>query len=89
MIVTLEISHYPLKDDYEEEIISFIQRLKRNEKLTIITNAMSTQIKGEYDIIIPYVFNNLKEILSVGSTSSTIIKLIPRDLPIEVSYDPD
>ena len=83
MITTLEISHYPLRDDYEEDIINFIKELKKKKDITVITNAMSTQVKGEYDVIIPHIFSCLKGVVASGSTSSTVIKLIPRDLPIE------
>jgi len=83
MIATLEISHYPLRDDYEADIINFIKELKKKKGIIVITNAMSTQVKGEYDEVVAIVFGSLKKIFDRGVMSSTIIKLIPRDLPIE------
>jgi uncharacterized protein YqgV (UPF0045/DUF77 family) len=81
MIFTIEISHYPLINDYEEDIISFIQQLHEIPNIIVRTNAMSTQVKGEHFIILPAI----GEIISKlgGKTSSTILKIIPRDLPIE------
>lgn len=81
MIFTIEISHYPLVEDYEENIIAFIQELRKLNGVTINTNAMSTQIKGDHSLIMPA----LGEIIArLGDkTSSTILKIIPRNLPIE------
>ena len=81
MIFTIEISHYPLEDDYEENIIAFIHELRNLNGVSMNTNAMSTQIKGEHSLIMPA----LGEIIAkLGEkTSSTILKIIPRNLPIE------
>ena len=51
MLATCEISMYPLKDDYEPVIIDFILRLKKNPKLTIEVNGLSTQVFGEFDVL--------------------------------------
>jgi uncharacterized protein YqgV (UPF0045/DUF77 family) len=81
MIFTIEISHYPLVEDYEEEILTFITHLKNLEDVIVVTNAMSTQVKGEHNIVLAEIG---KIIASLGDkTSSTILKIIPRDLPIE------
>jgi len=83
MIVTVEISHYPLTEEYENDIISFISSLKKNDAILVISNAMSTQVKGDYDDVVAQVFTGLKDIFRNGNMSSTVMKLIPRDLPIE------
>jgi hypothetical protein len=70
-----------LVEDFEEEILSFVTQLKNLDDVIVVTNAMSTQIKGEHDIVLTEI---ARIIANLGSkTSSTILKIIPRDLPIE------
>lgn len=83
MIITVEISHYPLTDDYEPNIIHFINRLKDSDCL-VRTTALSTLMKGE----LHQVFDAIK--LAVAEypeqSASTVIKIVNRDLPIEDGY---
>ncbi|HRI47058.1 MAG: hypothetical protein KF721_03860 [Ignavibacteriaceae bacterium] len=51
MKVGIEISMYPLTENYEPPILQFIAELKQNSNLEIITNKLSTQIFGEFDEI--------------------------------------
>lgn len=51
MQVAVDISLYPLDADYVPPIKDVIERLKRHEQLEIWTNAMSTQIVGDYDVV--------------------------------------
>lgn len=49
MKLTVEISKYPLADNYIEPIKGFIDELNKFEELHIITNSLSTQVFGDYD----------------------------------------
>lgn len=51
MRISLDISLYPLNEDYIAPIKGFIAAVNAVEGLDIVTNAMSTQIRGESDII--------------------------------------
>ena len=46
MHIGIEISLYPLKDDYIAPIEEFIQRLNHEPRFRVVTNSMSTQIFG-------------------------------------------
>jgi uncharacterized protein YqgV (UPF0045/DUF77 family) len=48
MRTTIEISLYPLDSNYIPPIKDFIERLNTYSELTVITNAMSTQVSGEH-----------------------------------------
>ncbi len=48
MRTAIEISLYPLDADYIPPIKAFIERLNTYPELSVITNAMSTQISGEH-----------------------------------------
>ena len=49
MDVGVEISLYPLHQQYIEPIKDFIERINAEGDLRIITNSMSTQIFGDFD----------------------------------------
>lgn len=51
MEISVEISKYPLADEYIPAIKSFIDRLNQVEGLSIVTNTMSTQVFGDYDLV--------------------------------------
>ncbi len=51
MNTSVEISMYPLNADYEKPILAFIDKLKANAGLQVEMNGMSTQIFGEYDVV--------------------------------------
>jgi len=48
MHVAVEISLYPLTDGFILPIKDFIDRLAVHEGLRVVTNAMSTQVSGEF-----------------------------------------
>ncbi|HMQ08121.1 MAG TPA: YkoF family thiamine/hydroxymethylpyrimidine-binding protein [Saprospiraceae bacterium] len=86
MIVTIEISHYPLKDEYEQDVLDFIQYIKSQNKIQVYTNAMSTYMKGDIHDVLELVKKGLLNIYSNGNPSSTVLKIIPRSLPVEDGY---
>lgn len=51
MIATVEISMYALTDDYAKKVIGFIQRVKQYEGIRVEVNGLSTQLFGEYDLL--------------------------------------
>ena len=51
MIATIEISMYALTDDYAQKVIDFIQRIKQNKDIRVEVNGLSTQLFGEYDVL--------------------------------------
>ena len=48
MRISVDISLYPLTEDYVEPILAFIAQLESNAKLIVKRNSLSTQIFGEY-----------------------------------------
>lgn len=49
MKATIEISMYPLSDDYIQRVLDFLEVLNQYENITVETNGLSTQIFGEYE----------------------------------------
>ncbi|WP_404400513.1 hypothetical protein LG288_11040 [Idiomarina seosinensis] len=49
MQLTVEISKYPLADNYIEPIKEFIEQLNETPDIKVISNTLSTQVFGDYD----------------------------------------
>lgn len=65
MHITVELSLYPLTENYVAPIRDFIARLKTYKDLSIVTNATSTQIVGEH----AYVFEILSKETEISFAS--------------------
>jgi len=51
MHVAVELSLYPLADEFIPPIRDFIERLRARPGLAVVTNSMSTQVSGEFDAV--------------------------------------
>lgn len=51
MQVAVDISLYPLDTDYVPPIKDVIERFNSHEGIEVWTNAMSTQLVGDYDVV--------------------------------------
>lgn len=51
MDIAVEISLYPLREDFTPQIKEFLARLGREPQLRIVTNSMSTQVYGAYELV--------------------------------------
>ena len=60
MRVAVDISLYPLADDFIPPIDDVIQRLNSHESLEVTTNRMSTQVRGEYDEVMAALNREIK-----------------------------
>ena len=60
MECSVEISMYPIKNNYKPAIIDFIKRLRKHPFITIETNGMSTQVFGDYNRVIKAINTEIK-----------------------------
>ncbi len=63
MQISVDISLYPLTENYKSIIIYFIERLKPIDGLQIEVNGMSSQIFGEYDVVMNALKDHIYKIL--------------------------
>lgn len=68
MDVTIEISMYALSDNYKTRIISFIQRVKQHQGIKVETNGISTQLIGDYGILMAVIKEEMGRDLAIGKT---------------------
>jgi uncharacterized protein YqgV (UPF0045/DUF77 family) len=60
MDIGVEISLYPLTQNYIEPIKDFIARLNTDSQLRVVSNSMSTQIFGEYETVMQRLTRELR-----------------------------
>ena len=68
MIATIEISMYALTDGYVKRIIDFIQRVKQNKGIRVEVNGLSTQLFGEYDLLMDVLKKEMQHDFEFGKT---------------------
>ncbi|MFV0478043.1 MAG: YkoF family thiamine/hydroxymethylpyrimidine-binding protein [Parahaliea sp.] len=83
MKLTVEMSLYPLQDEYLPVIQGFIERLHQHQNLRIITNAMSTQVCGDFDQVFNLVSEQLKANVEQYGRQILVCKFIPAELDID------
>ena len=76
MTSTIEISLYPLRDDYPSHVLSFLSKLKAMPDVEINTNGMSTIIIGEYHSLWRQLGELMEEELASGY-SLFVMKVAP------------
>jgi uncharacterized protein YqgV (UPF0045/DUF77 family) len=79
MKTSVEISYYPLHDEFIPPIREFIDRINLHEGLIVKTNGMSTQIFGEYDLVMSALAQEIKTSFQ-NPHSVFVMKVINADL---------
>ncbi len=82
MQVTAELSLYPLQEDYIPVISAFIASLRGTQGLTVVTNAMSTQLCGEAQQVFDLVREALDRSHEQFGKQVLVCKFIPGTLAI-------
>lgn len=80
MQLSVEISKYPLAEDYKGPIKAFIEQLHTEPDLLVISNTMSTQIFGEYDVVMQALQRCMHWSMSTYGKLVFVCKFIPGDL---------
>lgn len=80
MKISIELSLYPLAlDNFKSEIWAFIKRLRQVDGLTVVTNGMSTQVFGDYDLAVTHVMAEIKHVHSTIGSAVFVCKFISGD----------
>ena len=80
MQLSVEISLYPLKDEYIPAIKEFIQRLNEQPQLQVISNTMSTQVFGDYDVVMDTLKEEMRKSWEQFGRAIFVCKFIDGDL---------
>jgi uncharacterized protein YqgV (UPF0045/DUF77 family) len=77
MEISIEISLYPLaEENFKKDIWDFIKKLRLVDGLTVVTNGMSTQVFGEYDLTVKHVMAEIKHVHETVGSAVFVCKFI-------------
>lgn len=77
MQISVDISLYPLKvAGYEQPILNFIAALEKVPKVDIVRNELSTQIHGDYAIIMKLLQEEIYAVFEELPDSVFVLKLV-------------
>lgn len=82
MKLTAEMSLYPLREDYIPVIKSFIESAAQKPGIRLVSNAMSTQVCGDWDEVMDLVNNCLRASHERFGKQVLVCKFIPGELEI-------
>jgi uncharacterized protein YqgV (UPF0045/DUF77 family) len=73
----VEISMYPLAGDYRPPIQAFIDRLNTHPELSVVTNALSTQIWGDLGRVMAILAAEMQRAAMQGPQTVFVLKVLP------------
>ena len=76
MKIGVEISLYPLKDEFIPPIRGFIDRLNADGRLKVVTNDMSTQVFGAYEDVMEALTRELRPTFERDGKSIFVMKVL-------------
>jgi uncharacterized protein YqgV (UPF0045/DUF77 family) len=82
MRITAEMSLYPMQGDPIGKILQFIDAVHGSDRVEIVVNQMSTQIRGELDDVVEVIGNALRRSFAAGGSQVLVTKFLNADLPI-------
>ena len=76
MDIAVELSLYPLNAQYIPPIQDFIDRLNTHEQLKVVTNSLSTQVFGPYDIVFGVLTQELRTTFENNDKAVFVMKVL-------------
>ena len=76
MEISVDISMYPLQKEYEAPISAFIERLKTEALVTVSCNELSTQLHGDYRIIMKLLEEEIYSVFKEIPDSIFVLKFV-------------
>ena len=83
MKIVADMSLYPLTDGPIPSIIEFIKELQLQDGIEIVTNQLSTQLKGEFEAVTGAINKCMRKAMQAPNTVILIVKYLNIDVEIE------
>jgi len=80
MKIAVDISLYPLDQDFIPPIKAFIERVNGHAAISVETNSMSTQIRGEYNEVMSLLQNEIRTTFAQLPKAVFAIKILNNPL---------
>ena len=82
MNITVDISLYPLDSNYLPPIKDFIRRLRKHKNLELVTNQLSTQVRGDFEQVTTALNDCMRESMKGGQKMVFVTRYLNSDLEI-------
>ena len=79
MRISVDISLYPLNENYVEPILTFINKLEENPNLIVKRNSLSTQVFGEYRDVMDCLDDEIEAVFDAIPASVFVLKMVGSD----------
>lgn len=79
MRISVDISLYPLDEEYVDIILAYIDKLEQNPALVVKRNSLSTQVFGEYRDVMDTLDREMEQIFAQVPHSVFVMKFIGTD----------
>ena len=79
MRISVDISLYPLNENYVEPILTFIAKLETNPNLIVKRNSLSTQVFGEYRDVMDCLDDEIEAVFNALPESVFVLKMVGTD----------
>ena len=89
MNITADVSFYPLVENYKPEIKNFIHQLRGYSDLELVTNQLSTQIRGDGELVMAALNKCMLTSMQGGDKVVFVARYLNSDLDISVKPDID
>lgn len=87
MKISVDISLYPLKEDYIPTIDRFIKGLYNYPGLEVKTHHLSTMVIGDYDEVMKALHDEVYTTLNEEEQASFVLKILKGDAVENVNLD--
>ena len=83
MKIVADLSLYPLKNGPVPEIIGFIKDMRGQADIEIVTNQLSTQLRGDFDAVTGAINHCMRRVMAASvNTVVLVVKYLNVDLEI-------
>lgn len=76
MEISVDISMYPLQREFEAPILAFIDMLEKETSVEVVRNELSTQVHGEYKIIMALLEKEMFSVFTEIPDSIFVMKFV-------------
>jgi uncharacterized protein YqgV (UPF0045/DUF77 family) len=76
MQVAVDISLYPLDENFIPPIKDIIDRLSQHEGVVVERNRMSTQLRGDFDVVMPALTQEIRTTFDTVPKAVFAIKIL-------------
>ncbi len=76
MEISVDISLYPLQKEFEKPILAFIEMLEREERVEVVRNELSTQVHGDYHLIMALLEKEIFAVFTEMPDSVFVLKFV-------------